>query len=150
MQYGVDTLEAEENTGGFVLIPEDTYEAMVIEKSDKITSKGDPMVSVKMEILNGQYKGKWLFDNIVIPKTGSPSFKIMGRTMHFLHVIGQPYQGKFKTDSDKWLWAKLKVKVKHEVQKEGKYAGQKMARIDGHDFYDTASAEPEHDPEVPF
>ena len=149
MQYGVDTLGAEENTGGFVLIPEDIYEVMLIEKSDKITQYGDPMVNIKLEIQNGQYKGKLLFDNIVIPNPGSQSFKIMGRTMHFLHVIGQPYEGKFKTDSDKWLWSKLKVKVKHEVQKEGKYAGQKMAKVQGHDLCEVLP-EPEHDPEIPF
>ena len=149
MQYGVDTAEAEEGKGGYVLIPQDIYEVMITEKNDKVTKHGDPMVNVFMEISKGEYKGKLLFDNIVIPKPGSPSFKIMGRTMHFLHVIGQPYEGKFKTDSDKWLWAKLKVKVKHKIQQEGKRKGETVATVDAHDFIEPP-AEDGHDPDMPF
>lgn len=150
MKYSIDTEGAEENTGGFVLIPEDTYEVMIVEKSDKTTTKGDPMVNVKLEISEGKYKGKPLYDNIVIPCQGSPSFGIMGRTMHFLHVIGQPYQGNFVTDSDKWLYSKLKVKVKHEKQTQGKYAGQMRATVNEHMALDAAEAPGEPDPDVPF
>lgn len=146
MKTFVDTQDAEENKGGYVLIPEDVYDVQINEVGEKTTKNGDPMASVKFVILTGEYKGKWLFDNIVIPKPGSPSFGIMGRTMHFLHVIGQPYQGKFSVDTDSWPFKKLKVKVKHKVQEQGKRAGETVAVVDGHDF---AEGHPVDD-EVPF
>lgn len=150
MNYTLDTTGVEENGGGFVLIPEDTYEVIIAEKSDKTTQNGDPMVSVKFDITVGIYKGKWLYDNIVIPLPGSRAMGIMGRTKHFLHVIGQPYEGKFSTDSDKWLFARLRVKVKHEVQKAGKYAGQKVAVIAEHIGLGSPLVDPTDDPEIPF
>lgn len=145
MRLNLDTTGVEENKGGFVLIPEDIYSVQIIEVAIKTTSKGDPMASVKFEILEGEYKGKWLFDNIVIPLPGSPSFGIMGRTMHFLHVIGQPYEGKFTTDTDRWQYQKLRVKVKHKKQEQGKYAGQMMATVAEHDFISDAAKEGEID-----
>lgn len=153
MQYALDTADAEENTGKFVLVPEGTYAVQIIEKSDKMTSNGDPMVNIKLAILDGEFKDKFLFDNIVIPMPGGMAFKIMGRTMHFLHVIGQPHKGKFSTDSDKWLWQKLKVKVKHKLQEKGKYAGDLQATVASHDFFETPKEENGKifdDTDVPF
>ena len=135
-QYEVNTGTTEENTGQFTPIPEGTYEGMITEVSDKTTSKGDPMGNIKIEIQSREHKGKWVYDNIVIPLEGSPSFKIMGRTMHFLHCIGEEYKGKFIANTENWLWKKLKIQIKHEMQKEGKYAGSLMARISSYDFAD--------------
>jgi hypothetical protein len=148
MEYSVDTLDSKENeSGGFPLIPEGIYEVQIIDKADMVTTKNnDPMVNIKMEIFNGEQKGNWLWDNIVIPNVGSPAYGIMGRTMHFLHVIGEPYQGKFKTESERWLFRSLKVKVKHELQEKGKYKGKLLAKIQEYLFI----KEEDNDPTIPF
>lgn len=146
MRHSIDTGAAEESKGGFQLVPEGIYEVEILEVADKVTQNGDPMASVKMGITEGQFKGQWLFDNIVIPKPESPAFKIMGRTMHFLHCIGEPYQGRFSTDTDKWGYKKLKVKVKHKIQEKGKRAGEMVATVDSHDFVNGDAP----DPDLPF
>lgn len=147
MKLNVDSAEATENTGEFQLLPEQVFEAQITEISDKQTQNGDPMVSVKIEIMEPPFKGRWIYDNIVIPRSPeSPAFGIMGRTMHFLHVIGQPYKGKFAVDSDKWLYAKLKIKIKHQVPEKGKYAGQKIASVQTYDFINDA----QDDSDIPF
>lgn len=136
MRYSVDTADALENTNDYVLVPEGVFGAEIIEVGDKKTSNGDPMANVKYKLLDGGQRGRTLYDNIVIPIPGSPAFKIMGRTMHFLHVIGQPYEGTFTVDTDKWVGQRLRVLVKHKLQKVGKYAGQMQANVNGHDFID--------------
>jgi hypothetical protein len=52
-----------------------------------------------------------VWDRIVIPKQGSPAFGIMGRTMHFLHCIGEPYEGSFAWNSDNWQGQVVKVEI---------------------------------------
>lgn len=158
MRYAADTGEATEQIsgGGFTPVPEGIYDAEITEVGHKETKAGDPMHSLRLVIITGPMRDRLLFDNIVIPRVGSASFKIMGRTMHFLHMINQPYQGQFVVDTDKWVHQIVKVKVKHEIQKEGKYAGKPKAVIA--DYLSTKDsplsvdpeAEPESDPDVPF
>lgn len=61
-----DTEEAAEN-GGRREVPHDTYE-IAIQKLEltKSKSKGDPMVTCWMKVLEGEYKGSLIFMNQVI------------------------------------------------------------------------------------
>lgn len=153
MTYDIDTQDARENEQyEFPLVPEGTYEVMLTEKADNVTKEiGDPMVKIVCEIQQGEFKNYCLFDNIVIPLVGSPSFKIMGRTMHFLHVLGEPYQGQFKTNSDNWLWKKFNVKVKHGTIKKGFNAGKPIARIVHYMMLETLeNNKSEDESDIPF
>lgn len=89
--------------GGFT-VPDNEYLTEITEKIDKTSKNGDPMVSVKLTIKRGEYKGMWIWDNILIPSPESPSAKILSRTKHFLRCINEPYEGEDVIwDSDKWL-----------------------------------------------
>lgn len=144
--YDADTTDVEES-GSFEVVPAGSHAVFIKQVTDKITKANDPMISVWYEIASGDLEGRLLFDNIVIPKAGSPAFKIMGRTKHFLHVIGQPYEGKFKVIPENWVHEKLIVKVEHEIQKEGKNKGKPVAVVAYHDFFGKDSGP---DPDVPF
>ncbi|MBC2196292.1 DUF669 domain-containing protein [Listeria booriae] len=66
--------EAQEGSGDFPEIPDDTYEVEV-EKLDFVTSKkGDPMVSIWFKILEGEYKGSRIFYNKVIQPQNDKAF----------------------------------------------------------------------------
>ena len=117
--------------GSFVLIPEGTYEVEITEVTDGYTKAGDPMINTKNVITTGEFKGKWVFDNIVIPGKDSGAFKIMGRTMHFLHVIGEPYEGEFVYNTDNWLYKKATITVYHQ-----EYKGKDYPKIGDYDFAD--------------
>lgn len=152
MKYGIDTTGVEENKG-FALLPEAAYDFVIAEKSDKETQGGDPMVNIKLVVDAGQYAGAPVWDNIVIPRAGSPAFKIMGRTKHFLHMIGEPYEGKFTADSDKWVWKKVRARVAHKLQEKGKNAGKMQAVIAEYlekDGGEPTGAVSKEDEEVPF
>ena len=103
--------------GKFTLLPEGTYEAEIIEVKDKTSSNGDPLVSIKLIVTEGEFKSQaWVWDNILIPSLESPAAKILGRTKHFLHCIGEPFEGEnVEYDSDNWLWKPCVIKVAHEA-----------------------------------
>ena len=131
MKGSVDLSNVEEGGSGFDLVPEDWYNVSIIEVKDGMSKNNDPMPNVKMSILDGKYKEQWLWDNILIPSLDSPSVKILGRSKHFLHVIGEPYEDKVvEYDTDNWVYKKLRVKVFHD-----EYKGKTRAKIDAHDFY---------------
>jgi len=104
----------EENTG-FILCEKGEHNLQIVRIKDKTTSNGDPMVSVGMTVINGPSAGAWVWDNIVIPLPGSAASAILGRTKHFLHCIGEPYDGDIEYDSDRWMTKKLVAKVEHEA-----------------------------------
>lgn len=103
MRYKANTTGISEQ-GVFEPIPSGTYTVKITNKSDKTTQNGDPMVNIELTIQgSGDYAGRKVWDNIVIPQEGSPAIKILGRTKHFLHCIGEPYEGDIEIDSDAWL-----------------------------------------------
>ena len=98
------------NESGFTF-PDNEYEVEVAEKQDKQSKNGDPMISIKLVIKKGEHAGKWVWDNIIISDNPeSPGFKILGRSKHFLHCIGEPYEGEnLEWDSDRWLGKRCSV-----------------------------------------
>ncbi len=110
--------------GVFDLLPKGKYYVKIVECAEKMTKNQDPMIFITMQILEGKYTGRKIFDNIIIPNAGSPAFKIMGRTKHFLHVIAEPYEGDIEWDSSRWLFKQLKVEVFID-----EYLGQKRNQV---------------------
>jgi hypothetical protein len=110
--------------GTFELLPNGEYLFEIDSMKETETRHGDPMASIALKIAQGEYKGRFVYDNIVIPREGSPSFKIMGRTKHFLHCIAEPYEDLFEYDTARWLFKRVKAVVKTETQTEGQYAGR--------------------------
>lgn len=101
------------------IAPQDIYMVDIAEKRDKTSKNGDPMISIKLVIAEGPYIGDWVWDNILIPKPDSPSAAILGRTKHFLHCIGEPYEEDIvQWDSDRWVGKTCKIRLDHEPPNE--------------------------------
>lgn len=116
---GTTNMSGVQEQGSYVLPPEDIYNAEIAEVRDKESANGDPMVSIKLVITSGEYQDSWVWDNILIPHLESRAAKILGRTKHFLHCIGEPYEGEeIEWDSDRWLWKKCKIRIVHEAPNE--------------------------------
>lgn len=108
--------------GGFPLIPEGEYTAKIMEVVDGKSSSGDPMMSVKLYI---PVQDNWLWDNIVISDNpNSSGYKILGRSMRFLHCIGEPYKNDFEYNTDNWLNKQVVIRVFHDM-----YNGKKKAKV---------------------
>jgi hypothetical protein len=91
------------------------YDFEIIEKVDKLTKNNDPMVSIKLLCQTDPYQNRTVFDNIIIPREGSPAAKIMGRTKRFLHCLGEPYEGNnIEWNSDNWGYRTVKAQISSE------------------------------------
>lgn len=131
MRGHTNTTGVKESTG-FPLPSEGDYELKIIEIGETITENGDPMAKLVLEITSGKYEHCLIWDNIVIPGEGSPAIKILGRTKHFWHCIGEPYEGNVAWNTERWLHKKVMASLKHEIQKGGKNAGRLRAVIDSY------------------
>ena len=123
-----DMTGVDENMG-FKLLPEGLYDAKILNVEEGISKNDDPIFAVTFEIQEGEHKGRFAWDRILFPKPGSSAIKIRGRSMHFLHVIGEPYEGKINIAIFNWIGKRCKIFVQHEV-----YEGKTYARVQGHDF----------------
>lgn len=101
----------EENEGGYRILPDGTYMFEIQQTEDKISSNNDNMVKITFECIDDDYYGTLVWDNILFPKPGSKSEKIIGRTKHFLHCIGEPFQGDFQVDTDNWQNKTVEIQV---------------------------------------
>lgn len=75
--------EAKENGGNFKEVPEGTYEVAVEKMEIKQTKKGDDMISVWFNILDGEFKGSKLFKNQVIKENWQ-----LGQAFDFIFSLG--------------------------------------------------------------
>lgn len=130
MRGRTNTTGVKESDGTFELLNEGEYLFEIAEVGESTTQSGDPMGKLVLVVKDGEYKGQKVWDNIVIPNEGSKAWKIMGRTKFFLHCIGEPFEGEFDWDSARWLYKTVRARIRHEVQKEGKYAGKNKAVIE--------------------
>ena len=94
------------------LMPNGDYMFEISEVADGYSNGGDPMPNICLRCIeDGEYEGRKVWDNIVIPEPDSAACKIIGRTKRFLHAIGEPYQGDFDVDTEDWLNKTVEVRV---------------------------------------
>lgn len=133
MKINVNLNDVQEG-GTFVLVPEWVYNVEIVVATDGYSKKGDPMIGIEMIIIDGEFSGSKAWDNILIPAEGSTSWKIMGRTKHFLHCIGEPYEGKIEVDTKNWVYKRCKITIKHEQPNQ--HHNYIKAIVSGYDFPD--------------
>ena len=149
MEINVDMTDVTEG-GVFVTIPEGQYTVQIKEATDGHSKAGDPMINVMMEVVVGEFAGAKLWDNILFPPADSTRAKILGRSMHFLHCIGEPYEGKFKVQTENWPYQKCSIMVKHEQPNE--YHSYVKVCVAGYSELDATEKKDteNNDPAIPF
>jgi len=120
VRKGTVNLDGVDEQGEYKLPPQGKYNVEILEVADKTSKSGDPMLSVKFAVAEGEYSGCWVWDNIIISDDPeSPGHKILGRSKHFLHCIGEPYEGDpVEWNCDNWIGKICKIKIDHEPPNE--------------------------------
>ena len=115
MQKNIDTSSVQEG-GTFELVEEGIHYARIAEVVENTSENGDDMPTVKLVMISGVSQDLWVWDNIVISDNqDSPGYKILGRSKHFLHCIGEPYEGQINVNTDNWLNKEVKIEVFHDT-----------------------------------
>ena len=131
--FSVNFSGVEEQVGEkpvFEPLPDGQYSLIIEKVEEKNTRNGDPIVSIRYRVIEGSKTGRKFYENIVFADG------ILGRSKHFLHVIGQPYEDDSKITPAKWIDAKLKATVGME-----EYDGKLKNNVKIHDFYQDENAD---------
>lgn len=130
--------------GGKFTLPDGDHTFRIVEAKPGKSKKGYFMVECICEVINeldliGRRLKHWV---TFLP----PESKGAGMAIHFLKVIGQPWEGKFKITSADWIGCTFVGKTKTEpyTNKEGKTFQQ--SKIDSVDYLPGAKAADE----IPF
>ena len=142
MRFKTDMTDVDEGSV-FELVPQGVYPVRVNLVEDNHSQAGDPMPKVTFEIILGEHAGRMLFDRILFPEKGSKAEKILGRSKHFLHCIGEPHEDNFEVVTENWENRQCLAIVKHRD-----YESKTYANIVGYDFLDK-DVKPETDG-IPF
>ena len=103
-----DVPEPERNTS-YNPIPEGIYTVMVSKVQDKETKKGGKMLSLGMEVVDGQHKGRWIWENINYVNSNATAQLIGEQTLKAIcEEIGRPRLG----SPDELVGVPFKIKVK--------------------------------------
>ena len=107
-----DPKEAEnQNSGDFPLIPDGTYVFQITGVVEQTSSNKDPMINTTFQGTEAGMEKLKLWDRIVFPRPNSKARSILGRSIHFLHCIGEPYDSPITWDERNWAWRKVKIQV---------------------------------------
>ncbi len=120
MRSGQANMDNVDEQGEYKIPPKGKYNVEILEVADATTKNGDPMLTPKFSIAEGEYQGCWIWDNIIISDDPqSPGFKILGRSKHFLHCINEPYKGDpVKWNCDNWVGRICRIKMDYEPPNE--------------------------------
>ena len=100
---------SESGDGNFKPIPVGKYVLRIVDVKDGTTRNGDPMANVRFVVTEGSFAGRGIFHNVsFLPKDNDGA----GIAKHFLHVIGEPYEGDdVDIDTDRWFEKLVNVEV---------------------------------------
>lgn len=116
MSFLVDFDGVEMGSGGGV--PAGRYNLRIVSATEKVSKKGDPMVVVDYEVMDGPYAGRLVkFHNIVFFTDKTTNGAGMSKT--FLKTIGLPFEGSVTVDASKWVGRCLVGKVVLEQGQDG-------------------------------
>ncbi len=116
MAFTVDFDGVEMGSGGGV--PAGRYNLRIVAATEKVSKKGDPMVAVDYEVMDGTYAGRLVkFHYVVFFQDKMAPGAGMSKT--FLKTIGLPYEGKITVEPSQWIGRCLVGKVVMEAGKDG-------------------------------
>lgn len=111
-----NTTGVEMSNGNYDPLEAGEYKMRIIEVEEMQTKNGDPMAKIK---LFEPLEGKLVWDYIVFPLPGSSAYKILGRSLHFLHCIGEPYESDdLIVDPQNWREKSVDVEIDVSTYKD--------------------------------
>lgn len=96
------------NMGDFEQMPNGVYMVEIEKTEERRSKKNYPMINIRYKIIDKEFKGRKLFDNICLIPPGCDG---AGIAKYFLKLIDQPHEGEVIVYPDQWIGKKLNVKV---------------------------------------
>lgn len=144
-----------EPSAGPDAFPAGVYHLEIIEAVEEVIKSGDnagrPKVTVAFRVIGGPHAGRHVkfYTVCFLPKEA----KGAGMVLHFLKTIGEPYEGQFNYDEDRWIGKIIKAYVTVEEDRQNRRwnkVGQVM--VPDVEFVKTLAADngKQDDIDIPF
>lgn len=110
--------------GNFTIAPEGVYDLVILKVTDIKdglpwkTKNGDDYVSVETEIASGEFANTKVWHGVTVME--DKTRKGAGMALQFLKAIGEPYEGKFEIDTDRWVGKRFRAKLKIAKDNQGR------------------------------
>lgn len=126
-----DLTDVKEDSG-FEIIPKGTYSAIVDEMDFGESTSGNPMMTTKFKIVEGEYEGRVVWDYWVFGGKGAEFG--MGKLKKFLtRVMPEVDLSNFNpqafAESGEAIGRELQISLKIQTQKSGEYKGEKRNQV---------------------
>lgn len=93
LSQSYDVADLPEERTGFDPLPPDTYIGMVVDSKEKTTGAGGKMIVLEIDVQEGQYAGRKIFENLNIvnanPKAEKIAFEALGELSHAIKLTGK-------------------------------------------------------------
>lgn len=144
IKYDVSHVEVEEDRDFSTPVPTGVYTVRLTECDETISSNDNPMLACTLEIVGGEFDGRYLWDNIVL--IDSTEWKLA----QFVRALDLKDKGDL--DTDKIIGTVMKARVKHETYKPdddtpARVTAKVAALLPMPDDEDEPDAEPDEEPE---
>lgn len=122
----IDFTDTDESA--FEPLPVGEYRLQIANITETTTGEnsknpGEPMLKVELDVVDGKYAGRKLFDNL-LPTI--PSIK--GRVMNFLSALGEDTDGELEVDWDDYVGEEVMARVQKKKATEEFDEGNKISK----------------------
>lgn len=107
IKYDVSHVEVEEDRDFSTPVPTGVYTVRLTECDETTSKPGNPMLACTLEIVGGEFDGRYLWDNIVL--IDSTEWKLA----QFIRALDLKDKGAL--DTDRIIGTLMKARVKHET-----------------------------------
>jgi hypothetical protein len=94
--------EGVEESGIMKPMPDGDYVFKIGKCEAKTSENGNATVKVELIVNEGQYEGRRINHYVTFPSSEKDLKDWGGISMHWLHCIGEPYQGNIEVNTDNW------------------------------------------------
>ena len=94
--------------GNFAPAPDGDYLFRIKKAEEKKTKAGDNSANVELSIHGGPYAGKKVWHQVAFIPKDRPGG---GIAKHWLHAIGEPYEGMVDIDLNRWAGKLIKAAI---------------------------------------
>lgn len=124
-----------DEASSFDPIPEEWYLSQLAEVEETTTKAGDPMWKLKWEIIQGEFEGRFVWDNLVFVE------KAYGRVKLLLRRCGVDTTGRIKVVPAmiEGKTVKLFAEINEYVDDQGKTKRNNKVSFDGYDYPDSTA-----------
>jgi len=128
-----------EDAKDFTPLPEGEYLCRVDSIEEALTGAGDEMWKVRLAVVGGEYKGRYIFDNLVF------SEKALKRAKFVCRCLGVDVSGEVDLTTEMIIGkqANVRVEIEEYVDDEGKEKARNRVPFAGYEKPEDDAAEEE-------